>query len=193
GSENGSMVLENGNKLLRYAAELDPTRPIFSNLGSVSMDSMGGGKIDLGKVYEPLAANIGPFESHKLKIGFPVSVKTYSLLSSYCSSKDGKAVADGIHGSKSFWERYNYLKDDLDGKVMVDGLGASSPEGIRELLETYKKNTSHPEYQDLRKMDAELAQILKENGLTAWKETDSFWKEAAAVARQGMVKQIEGL
>jgi hypothetical protein len=161
GSDNGSMVLENGNKLLRYAAELDPTRPIFSNLSSVIIDSLGGGKIDLGKVYEPIAAAINPFESHKLKIGFPVSLKTYSMLANYCSSKDGKAVADGIHGSKSYWERYNYLKDDLDGKVLVDGLGVSSPESLQEELDASKKFSSHPEYKDVQKLNQELAQLLK--------------------------------
>ena len=193
GSENGSMVLENGNKLLRYAAELDPTRPIFSNLCSVSMDSLGGGKIDLGKVYEPLAAQINPFESHKLKIGYPVSVKTYTLLSNYCSCKDGKAVMDGIHGSKSFWERYNYLKDDLDGKVQVDGLGVSSPEGIQELLDANKKLSSHSEYKDLQKLNAELALLLKDKHIAAWKDPESFWKEASLVARQGLAKQLEAV
>jgi beta-galactosidase len=193
GSENGSMVLENGNKLLRYAAELDPTRPIFSNLCSVSMDSLGGGKIDLGKVYEPLAAQISPFESHKLKIGYPVSVKTYTLLSNYCSSKDGKAVMDGIHGSKSFWERYNYLKDDLEGKVLVDGLGVSSPENIQELLDENKKFSNHPEYKDLQKLNAELTQLLKDKNIAVWKDAESFWKEASQAARQGLAKQIEAL
>jgi beta-galactosidase len=191
GSENGSMVLENGNKLLRYAAELDPTRPIFSNLGSVSMDSQGGGKIDLGKVYEPIAATISPFESHRLKIGYPVSVKTYTLLSAYCSSKDGKAVADGIHGSKSFWERYNYLKDDLDGKILVDGLGVSSPENLQEMLDAYKKFSGQSEYKDLQKLNTELVQILKDKNITMFKDPESFWKEASAVARQGLSKQIE--
>ncbi len=193
GSENGSMVLENGNKLLRYAAELDPTRPIFSNLCSVLMDSQGGGKIDLGKVYEPIAATISPFESHKLRIGFPVSVKTYSLLANYCSSKDGKAVSDGIHGSKSFWERYNYLKDDLEGKVLVDGLGVCDPDGVIELLEGAKKYSSNPEYKDLQKLNAELTQILKERNITAFKDAEAFWKEASVVARQGLTKQVEGL
>jgi hypothetical protein len=192
GSENGSMVLENGNKLLRFAAELDPTRPVFSNLCSVTMDSQGGGKIDLGKVYEPIAATIGPFESHKLRIGFPVSVRTYSMLASYCSSKDGKAVADGIHGSKSFWERYNYLKDDLDGKVMVDGLGVCAPEGLQEVLDASKKHASNPEYKDVQKLNAELAALLKDK-IPAWKDAESFWKEASSVARQGLSKQIEAL
>ncbi len=194
GSENGSMVLENGNKLLRYAAELDPTRPIFSNLNSVNMDSLGGGKIDLGKVYEPIAAAISPFESHRLKIGFPVSLRTYSMLASYCSSKDGKTVTDGIHGSKSFWERYNYLKDDLDGKVLVDGLGVSSPEGLQEQLDASKKFSSHPEYKDVQKLNQELAHLLKEKQLLGlFKDPETFWKEASAVARQGLSKQIEAL
>ncbi|HLP42040.1 MAG TPA: glycoside hydrolase family 2 TIM barrel-domain containing protein, partial [Fibrobacteria bacterium] len=192
GSENGSMVLENGNKLLRFAAELDPTRPIFSNLCSVSMDSLGAGKVDLGKVYEPIAANIGPFESHKLRIGYPVSVRTYSMLAGYCSSKDGKLLADGIHGSRSFWERYNYLKDDLDGKVLVDGLGVCAPEGLQEVLDASKKFSTYPEYKDLQKVNAELAALLKDH-IPVWKDTESFWKDAGGVARQGLAKQLEAL
>ncbi len=193
GSDNGSMVLENGNKLLRYAAELDPTRPIFSNLCSVSIDSMGGGKIDLGKAYEPIAATINPFESHRLKIGFPVSVRTYSMLSAYCSSKDGKAVMDGMHGSKSYWERYNYLKDDLDGKVLVDGIGVSSPEGLQELLDAHKKFSSHSEFKDAQKLNQEMAQLIKDKNLGIFKDPETFWKEASAVARAGLAKQIEAL
>ena len=114
------------------------------------------------------------------------------MLASYCSSKDGKAIADGIHGSKSFWERYNYLKDDLDGKVLVDGLGVCSPEGLQELLEGAKKYSGNPEYKDAQKLLAETAALLKDQ-IPAWKDAESFWKEASAVARQGLAKQIEAL
>ncbi len=193
GSENGSMVLENGNKLLRYAAELDPTRPIFSNFCSVTMDNMGGGKIDLGKAFQPSAQAISPFESHRLKIGFPVSVRTFSMLASYCTSKDGKTIADGVHGSKSFWERYNYLKDDLDGKVIVDGLGACMPESLTEILEGAKAYAQQSDVKDVQQLQNELTQGLKENGLDIWKDAESFWKEAAALGRQGLLKQIDAL
>ena len=36
-------------------------------------------------------------------------------------------VNDGIHGNKSYWERYNYLRDELGGKILADILAAGSP------------------------------------------------------------------
>lgn len=193
GSENGSMVLENGNKLLRFAAELDPTRPIFSNLASVSLDSAGSGKIDLGKVFVPSAATISPFESHRFRLAFPVSVRTFSMLAAYCSSKDGKSVSDGMHGSRSFWERYNYLKDDLDGKVQVDGLGLPFPEGLDELLQSAKAFPASPEYRFLAAFRHELAALLPTKALGVFKDPEAFFREATALARQGLSKQVEGL
>ncbi len=193
GADNGSMVLENGNKLLRYTADLDPTRPVFSNLGSVYLDGQGGGKIDLGKVYEPLAAQISPFEGHKIHAGYPVAQRTYSMLSNYCSSKEGKTITDGIHGNKSYWERYNYLKDEIAGKVLVDGLGVPAFGNPSSLLESVKKFSSSQDYKDLNKLLQELGQGLKDRGLNFWKNAQAFLADADALGRQALIRQIEAL
>ncbi len=193
GAENGSMVLENGNKLLRFTADLDPTRPIFSNLGSVYLDSQGGGKIDLGKVYEPLATQISPFEGHKMRLGYPVAQRTYSMLSGYCSSKEGKTLADGIHGNKSYWERYNYLKDEIAGKILVDGLGVPVFGNPADLLEATKKFATSQDCKDLQKLLQELAQGLKDKGLTFWKDVSAFTAEADSLGRASLARQIEAL
>ncbi len=193
GSENGSMVLENGNKLLRYTAELDNSRPIFSNLNSVSLDSNGGGKIDIGKVYEPTLQQIGPSEWHKLRITFPLALKTFGMLSTYCSSKDGKSVADGIHGNKSFWERYNYLKDGIQGKILIDGMGVAMPENPEELATGAAKHSRSTEILLFTRLQKELGAGLKQHGISIWKTTEDFWKDAAASARQALVAQIEAL
>ncbi len=193
GSENGSMVLENGNKLLRFTAELDPTRPVFSNLGSVHLDGQGGGKIDLGKVYEPLVAQISPFEGHKLRLGYPVSQRTYAMVSGYCSSKEGKAIADGIHGNKSFWERYNYLKDEIAGKLLADGLGVPTFGNPVAMLEAAKKFSTAQDYKDLNRFLQELGQGLKDKGLEFWKDPAAFFADADEMARASLVRQIEAL
>jgi len=190
GSENGSLALENGNKLLRLAADLDPTRPVFSNLGSVHLDNQGGGKIDLGKVYEPVTAQIVPFEGHKLRLGYPLSRRGYTMVSGYCTSKDGKALADGIHGNKSYWERYNYLKDQVAGKVLVDGLGVPAFGSPTALAEAAKKFAATTEVKDLTKFAQELEAGLKERGLP-WKTADAFLADADALGRAGLVRQIE--
>ncbi len=193
GAENGSMVLENGNKLLRYTAELDNSRPIFSNLNSVILDANGGGKIDIGKVYEPSLQQIGPSEWHKLKITFPLAQKTFGMIASYCSSKDGKSVADGIHGNKSFWERYNYLKDGLQGKVLVDGLGVAMLENPEEMAAAAAKHPRSRENLLLTRLNKEIEAGLKQKGISIWKSVEDFWKDASNSARQAMVGQVEAL
>ncbi len=187
------MVLENGNKLLRFTAELDPTRPIFSNLGSVSLDAQGGGKIDVGKVYEPLLAQISPFEGHKLRLGYPVSSKTFTMLGAYCSSKEGKAIADGVHGNKSFWERYNYLKDEISGKVLVDGLGVPTFPDLDALADAAKPHAQNPETKDLNKFRQELGQQLAAKGVEAFSNAGDFLKAASQMAQDALVKQLQGL
>jgi hypothetical protein len=195
GSENGSLALENGNKLLRFTADLDPTRPVFSNLGSVNLDNHGGGKIDLGKVYEPVTAQISAFEGHKLRLGYPLSRKGYAMLSNYCTSKDSKLVADGIHGNKSYWERYNYLKDQIVGKVLVDGLGVPVFGDPAALLESAKKFAASPDNKDLAKMIQELEQGLterKDRGVP-WKNAAAFFADADTLGRASLTRQIEAL
>jgi len=193
GSDNGSLVLENGNKLLRYTSELDPTRPVFSNLGSVFLDGHGGGKIDLGKVFEPMAAQIAPFEGHKTRLSYPISQRTYAMLSGYCSSKEGRAIADGIHGNKSFWERYNYLKDEIAGKVLVDGLGVPAYGLISELIESTRKFSSSPDVKDLNKWMQELNLGIKERDLSFWKDAQAFLTAAEDMGRSALTRQIEAL
>jgi hypothetical protein len=193
GSENGSLALENGNKLLKFTADLDPTRPVFSNLGSVYLDNHGGGKIDLGKIYEPVAAQIVPFEGHKARLGYPLAQRSFSMLSNYCSSKEGKAVSDGIHGNKSYWERYSYLKEQVAGKILVDGLGVPTFGNPRELLEATKKFSATQEYKDVVKFLAELEQGLKDKGLAFWKTPEAFFADADALGRAALARQIEAL
>jgi beta-galactosidase len=194
GSENGSMVLENGNKLLRFASELDPTRPIFSNLNSVYVDAQGGGKIDQGKVWEPLLQQISPYESHKAHLTYPLPQRSFAMLQSYLTSRDAKSIADGVHGNKSFWERYNYLKDEGGGKVLFDGINAPSFDGLQEQLEVWKKFASLPEYKDAARLIPELQQGLKDRGLDAfWKTSEDFLKDASALARAGLQRHLEAL
>lgn len=190
GSENGSLALENGNKLLRLTADLDPTRPVFSNLGSVYLDNQGGGKIDLGKVYEPVTAQIVPFEGHKLRLGYPLSRRGYAMLSNYCTSKDGKTIADGLHGNKSYWERYNYLKDQLAGKVLVDGLGIPVFGDPAGLVEAAKKFASTTDIKDVVKFTQELEVGVKERGLP-WKNAAAFLAEADTFGQAALTRQIE--
>jgi hypothetical protein len=193
GSKNGSLALENGNKLLRFTADLDPTRPVFSNLGSVYLDNQGGGKVDLGKIYEPVSAQIVPFEGHKIRLGYPLAARSYAMVSNYCSSKVSKSVADGVHGNKSFWERYSYLKDSVAGKILVDGLGVPVFGNPRELLESAKKFSGSQDYKDLSKFLQELETGLKEKGLTFWKTPEAFFADADALGRVSLARQIESM
>jgi hypothetical protein len=178
--------------MLRFVADLDPTRPVFSNLGSVLLDNQGGGKVDLGKAYEPVSAQIVPFEGHKLRLGYPLSRRGYTMLSNYCTSKDGKTVADGVHGNKSYWERYNYLKDQVAGKALVDGLGIPAFGDLAAVLESAKKFSSSQDYKDIAKLQQELDAGIKERGLP-WKTAAAFLADADAFGRASLTRQVEAL
>ncbi len=191
GAENGSMVLENGNKLLRFTSQLDPYRPIVSNLNSVYLDSMGKGKIDLGKVYDPTEGKIDSYESHKIKVPYPISTRTQNLLVNYCTSQDAKNINDGLMGAKSFWERYNYLKEELGGKVLVDGLGTPVMTHIdKTLSHSITKNfPDDPEVQNLVEFKSQLKKVIKD--IPVWKNIQEFYTQAEEICYQGLAHQID--
>ncbi|MFC1586560.1 glycoside hydrolase family 2 protein, partial [Fibrobacterota bacterium] len=193
GAENGSMVLENGNKLLRYTCEIDPYRPIISNLNSVFIDSNGIGKIDLGKVFNPTEAKIAPFESHKMKLAAPISTGTQNLLTNYCSTKDARSINDKIHGNKSFWEQYNYLKDELGGKILVDGLGINVPQNLKKIVSSSisKKFAKSDEVRNLKEFRNELNEKIKKLGI--WKNAEEFLIDAAKICQSSTVCHLESL
>ncbi len=193
GSENGSMALENGNKLLRFCSDIDPYRPIASNLNSVHLDSMGVGKIDIGKVYNPTETKIETFESHSLKMAAPLPVKTQYLMANYCTSKEAKTLNDNKHGGKSFWERYNYLKDELGGKVLVDGIGMGAPRTLDNIIEhdVSKKFSKSREYKWLIRLKEELENEIPKIGI--WKKVSDFLEEAEKFTIDSVAKHVESL
>ncbi|MBF0430627.1 MAG: hypothetical protein HQK83_05075 [Fibrobacteria bacterium] len=194
GAENGSMALENGNKLLRYTSDIDPYRPIISNFNSVILDNISGiSKIDLGKVYNPTETKIEAFGSHKLKMSLPISSATQSLLTNYCSSRDAKKINDHIHGDKSFWERYNYLKDELSGKILINGVGAWSPNILSKLLNSSKLKPfrKHPETTALKNFSKELDSVIED--IKLWNDTDSFLEDVQTFYRSAVTCNIESL
>jgi len=193
GAQNGSMALEHGNKLLRFAAECDPYRPILSNLESVEMDSNGIGKIDLGKVYDPTGQKIDPYESHRLRLAIPLPIATQTLLGHYCSSKDAKAVNDHIHGNKSFWERYNYLKDELGGKILADALHAGTPAALFSALKKPElaKHSQDPHLRNASELEKQLQDVL--SSISCWSGMDEFLEQAELLVQAGLVDHMEAL
>src|SRR5690606_17470454 len=104
-------------------------------------------------------------EGHKLRLGYPLSRRGYAMLTNYCTSRDAKSVNDGIHGNKSYWERYNYLKDQSAGKVFADGLGVPVFGNPAALLESAKKFASSQDCKDIAKFLQELETGIKDRGL----------------------------
>ncbi len=191
GSENGSMALENGNKLLRYTSELDPYRPIISNFNSVILDSSGIAKIDLGKIFNPTDAKIEPFASHKFRIAQPISSRTQHLMTNYCSSKDAKSLNDGLHGNKSFWERYNYLKEEISGKILADGLSVWLPPDIDKLLDhpDAKLHKDDSSVQSAKALKKELESKVLDLGI--WKSIEEFNEQLNKFGQQAIGGLIE--
>jgi hypothetical protein len=114
------------------------------------------------------------------------------MLSNYCTSKDGKAVSDGIHGNKSYWERYNYLKAQVAGKVLADVLGVPVFGKPAALLESAKKFASTQDCKDISRFMQELEQGVKERGLP-WKTAETFLADADALGLTSLTRQIEAV
>ncbi len=190
GSDNASMALENGNKLIKFTSQIDPFRPIISNFNSVFLDSNNAEEIDKGKIYSPTDMEIYQFESHRFYLAFPLRTKTENFLRYYCSYKDSKEVKDGVHGRKSFWEKYNYIKSNLDGKILIGGLGVGIPNKTSSLLEKkhFKlfKNTNL--YKNLKNYENSISTFIKKTGL--WKKPEDFFEQCKNLLEENTLAEL---
>ena len=193
GSDNGSMTLENGNKLLKFTSSLDPFRPVISNFNSVFLDSNDAEQIDRGRIFSPIDMKVNQFESHRFYIAFPIRTKTENFLIDYGSHKNGSDIKDDIHGRKSFWEKYNYIKSNLQGKILIGGLGAGVPTSMDDLLnhKEFKKLKKHPQYQILKNYYKQLTEIIK--SLKLWKTPAQFFEDCSTLIEESILLELSAL
>lgn len=123
GGENGSLMLENGTKLLKFVDELDSTRPSLSNLNSVYFDNEGDFKKDTCKLLSVTRGDkIDSFNTHRINLSMNLTQELSNFFANYFNPEvEIPKFEDPTLGSEDFNKQYLKLqKEATSPKVLIN-------------------------------------------------------------------------
>lgn len=191
GAENGSMMLENGTKLLKEVDNYDISRPIISNLNCVYLDNEEALKKDTGKLMGVTNDRTIKYSSHRLHLRMNPNANLSDFLSHYCSrdNLDEVMVPDTTLGDSNFQDEYEKFVMDVSGKILVTlknhALLPEKPtdvDGARGTKNSKSVKTAFKQIDSFVKSD-----------ISVWPNFESFRTDANSIALKSKVDQITSL
>ncbi|MCQ2054695.1 MAG: beta-galactosidase [Fibrobacter sp.] len=120
GSENGTFMLQNGNKLLNTISPVDMTRPVISNLDSIYLDNEGNFHKDTGKLLPVTIDRISTYSSLRVNPRLCPNA-SYSHFLAHLFDKDEEefTVPDAGLGDSRFQDEDENVADGVENKLLV--------------------------------------------------------------------------
>ena len=195
GAENGTLMLENGTKLLKNVDQFDQTRPVFSNLNSVYLDSCQNFKRDTGKVMGVTIERISLYPSHRLHLRMNPSQSLSAFLGNYCNKElTDIEVPELTLGDSQFQEDYQTFVTETHGKVLVSLKNHSLLHDLAGTASKLKGQRAAKNAKALQQLSKAIASFVGEGaGKGVWKDVDQFVTSANAIAFKSKLDQINAL
>lgn len=195
GAENGTLMLENGTKLLKALDQYDQTRPVISNLNCVYLDNEQNFKKDTGKIMGVTSDRVALFASHRLHLRMNPSRELCLFLSRYCDKEFPEIeVPDITLGDSTFQDDYEQFVRESQGKILVTLRNHSL---LSELAGTARKlnvGRTQKQARALNTLHKQLQQFVTDgHGKGIWKNLESFAQDANAIAIKSKLDQITAL
>jgi hypothetical protein len=195
GSENGTMMLENGTKLLKHLDQFDKCRPIFSNLNSVYLDSEGQYHKDTGKLMGVTNAKVLIYPSHRMNLKMNVSKSLCSFLSDYGNKEVQDAeIPDPNLGDELFQDNYDKFVKEISGKINVNLSNPYLYPDFKSALARYAKGKNLSNYKVLNGIKTQLETFIKSplsGGL--WSTLEDFVTEANQASLKFSLDKINAI
>ncbi len=192
GSENGTMMLENGTKLLKEVDQYDISRPIISNLNCVYLDNEEQTKLDTGKLMGVTNDRTILFSSHRLHLRMNPSASLCNFLANYCSKEAAEelSVPDTTLGNSSFQDEYEEFVKDVSGKILITlknhALFPATPTTINGSRGV--KNAKA-----VKTLYKHIETFIADKELSIWPDFKAFKEDAARIALKSKIDQITAL
>jgi len=195
GAENGTLMLENGTKLLKNVDQFDQTRPVFSNLNSVYIDSCQTFKRDTGKVMGVTVERISLYPSHRLHLRMNPSQALSSFLALYCNKDLNEIeVPELTLGDAQFQEDYQTFVTETHGKILVSLKNHTLLHDISAVASKLKGMRAVKSAKALQTLSKQLTAFISEgHGKGVWKDLPQFIEEANSIALKSKIDQINAL
>jgi len=195
GAENGTLMLENGTKLLKNVDQFDQTRPVFSNLNSVYIDSCQNFKRDTGKVMGVTNERISLYPSHRLHLRMNPSQALSTFLAIYCSKElPDVEVPELTLGDTQFQEDYQTFVTETHGKVLVSLKNHTLLHDVAAVAGKIKGLRAVKNVKALQGLGKQLHAFVTDGpGKGIWKDVPQFIAEANAISFKSKLDQINAL
>ncbi len=194
GSENGPLVLENGNKLLNAVDSFDKCRPIISNLNCVYLSNEEEFHKDTGKLMGVTNEKIFLYSSHRLHLRMNPNAALTDFLSHYCekiqSEDEEISIPDTTLGDSHFQDEYMEFANDVDGKILVTlknhTILPDSPTDIKG-PRSAKNNKA------IKQLFKQVESFIANKELSIWKNFSDFNEDAYKLALESKRTQINAI
>lgn len=121
GAENGTMMLENGTKLLKGLDQHDSTRPAFSNLNNVFADHEQNSRKDTGKLLGVTTKDkIMLYASHRIHPRMHITGPFSDFLRDWANKDSSvREISDLYFGDSTLQDEYEEMVRKMQGKILA--------------------------------------------------------------------------
>lgn len=181
GSENSTLMLENGNKLFKTLDQFDSTRPAFTNINSTFVSHNMESKHDTGKILGVTTkSKVEQYSSHRLNLKTNSSANFNDFLTKYFDKKYSDIeIPDISFGDADFQESYPKIVSKSKGKSLIT-LSNNS------LLPPNEVNTKLAYYKAIKA-------AVETDKTKPWKNIAEFIEEANNVSMYSKQEQLDAI
>ena len=188
GAENGTFMLQNGNKLLNAIGPIDMLRPAISNLDSIYLDNEGAFHKDTGKLLPVSVDHISQYASLRINPRLCPNAN-YSHYLAHCFDRDDEelSIPDAGLGDSVFQDEDERVDLDINNKMLVTlknhTLLPGKPTNLRGPRSVKNQKAIKNTYKALE-------DFLAASDIGIWKKFDAFCKDANRIAIKSKLDQI---
>jgi len=187
GSENGTFMLQNGNKLLNAISPVDMTRPAISNLDSIYLDNEGNFHADTGKLLPVSVDRISQYATLSIHPRMnPSAAYSHYLAHFFNKDEEELTVPDSGLGDSQFQDNEDGSAIDVSNKMLVTTKNHT-------LLPSSATNIKGPrgiKNQKAIKNSFKAIESFVTGPLSVWKSVAEFIDCANALATKSKLDQI---
>ncbi|MGL1903298.1 MAG: hypothetical protein OCC49_14250 [Fibrobacterales bacterium] len=195
GSDNGTLMLENGTKLLKHTDKIDEARVVFSNLNAVFISGEGEYDSDTGKVLGITNEKVSLYNSHELHPEMSVNKKQSHFLSEYCNkASDITEVPNKYFGDEDFHDHYETMYKGLTGKILVTTNNHTLFPDFKEVYKYLKAHKGTDVYKKLYSFEKEIKALAAEPVFkTIWDTHEDFIADANTLATKAIINKVNAI
>ena len=195
GAENGSLVLNNGTKLLSALTKYDDAHPALSNLNSVYLDNEDNFSQDAGKVLGVTEEKNAAFNSHRVNPTMNFSRDLAGFFSTYWEEgSDPSAVDDPtLAASHFFRDVYGEMqRENNGGRVLVNLSFHTMLPDLADVLSRYGKAKTLENGRKLAALSKELDKFLSGKlQKSVWSGADDFRENVNRVSLRASRERVD--